>query len=510
VGSRTASAHADYYQLDATGIAAGSYDVYVRSHLQGGGVVESMHVPVTVVDVPPHGGPTMTLSSDLVLSGSTSFELIGTPGARALLTSSNGSKIRSAAGWTGHFIVRYADVIGLGSLDVPGIDVTVGGSGPLEVRGSVFDRCGPPAFTAGDSVPVTISDNTFQPNTLVTASDVQDYADSKPSVSLTGGTTTTSKVFRGNNVGVAYVQFLNTANWLVGGDHDVDGNVIIGVRGGVKFVNTSAMTLRGNIVYHRYPYGWSEGHNVNYEGSAAGELVEHNVIRGGSWMLQGITGEVRYNLMIDNNEAFFRFTDVGTPIHHNVLVDVGLRRTYYPTGGLVFPDGSFYNNTIDMGGTAVGWHYDSFTYSGGSTLTSIRNNVFTGFNFFNPVTVIASGSTQSADYNAWYNPDSVSYTRYASGSFGAHDIAGGASSDPHFSQLRAIPFPYGIGDLWLRRTTTSQLLGAYRARYLPAAGSSLIDAGSPSDDTGGIRNTDVGAVGAGNVHPDDKFGTFGP
>ena len=66
------------------------------------------------------------------------------------------------------------------------------------------------------------------------------------------------------------------------------------------------------------------------------------------------------------------------------------------------------------------------------------------------------------------------------------------------------------GDVWRRRVTVSQILSIYRAMYTPAAGSPLIDAGDPSDDTGGVRNTDIGAVGAGNAHPDDLFGHFGP
>jgi len=71
-----------------------------------------------------------------------------------------------------------------------------------------------------------------------------------------------------------------------------------------------------------------------------------------------------------------------------------------------------------------------------------------------------------------------------------------------------VPFPIGDGDVWLRRVTVSQILALYRTIYTPGAGSPLIDAGDPSDDTGGMRNTDIGAVGAGNPHPDDRFGRF--
>lgn len=67
----------------------------------------------------------------------------------------------------------------------------------------------------------------------------------------------------------------------------------------------------------------------------------------------------------------------------------------------------------------------------------------------------------------------------------------------------------GDGDIWQRRVTVSQILAFYRRMYTPRSTSPLVDQGDPTDDTGGMRNTDIGAVGAGNPHPDDLFGTFG-
>src|SRR5262249_8414014 len=114
----------DYYEADVSGVAAGSYELYVRSRMASG-IVESVHVPITVVDA-ASTGQSMNLTKDLVLSGDTSFDWIGTPAARARLSSSNGSRIRSAPGWTGHVTIRNADLIGLGAMDVPSIEVTVG------------------------------------------------------------------------------------------------------------------------------------------------------------------------------------------------------------------------------------------------------------------------------------------------------------------------------------------------------------------------------------------------
>ncbi|HXU06370.1 MAG TPA: hypothetical protein VN903_35685, partial [Polyangia bacterium] len=214
----------------------------------------------------------------------------------------------------------------------------------------------------------------------------------------------------------------------------------------------------------------------------------------------------RYNLQIDNiNHAFLR-SDNGL-IHHNILVNVGYQRTYEPSGGLESTTGSFYNNTVDAGGSKLNWATVSFAAAGSSPLDSVRNNVFTGFNYTGAVTFFDPSSVGAADYNCFYNPDATgTITRYPI-SGGSHDCGSNGVADPKFSP-RSVPFPIGDGDVWLRRVTVSQILALYRTIYTPGAGSPLIDAGDPSDDTGGMRNTDIGAVGAGNPHPDDRFGRF--
>jgi hypothetical protein len=498
----------DYYEVDVPGVAAGSYELFVRSRLASG-TVESVHVPVTVVDVGPHAGPTMDLTSDMVLTGSTSFELIGTASARALLTSSNGSRIKSDPSWTGHFTIRYADIIGLGSMDVPGIEVTVGGANALEISNSVIDRCGPPSLTANDTAPVTFVGNTLEPNILTPVNDQADYAGSHPSLVLSGSSTA-SKVFQGNSVGLSFVRFDRTSHWLVGGDHDADGNVFLGVRAGMEIDAATDFTIRGNFSYHRYPFGWSQGHNLDFEGTDSNALVEHNVFRSSSWMIQSVPGEFRYNLLVDDiNEAFLRFFDATTSVHHNVFVNVGFQRLYYPSGGVTYGSGAFYSNTVDVGGTKLGWFSGPFV-ADNSKLTSLRNNVFTGFAYDAQNDVIAAGAAQAADYNCFYNPDTTMLTNYGDTGLGAHDCGGGASTNTQFSQARVIPFPIADGDVWRRTVTVSQILSFYRQIYTPAAGSPLIDNGDPSDDTGGARDTDIGAVGAGNPDPNDKFGRFGP
>jgi hypothetical protein len=512
VGTAQRSNRVDYYEVTATGVAAGEYEIYAKN--ENG--LESIHVPIRVVDVPAHQGPTRDLTSDIVLGGSDNLEILGTAKARALLTSSNGSHIRSASGWTGHLTIQNADVIGLGAMDEPGIDVSAQGTSTLEISGSVFDRCGPLALRADGQASIVLRGNTLRPNTLTPVNDEADYAGSHPIMTLSGGSSA-KKYFQGNNVGVSFVRF-DSSHWVVGGDTDADGNVFLGVRAGMEFDNGTDDTLRGNFSYHRYPYGWSQGHNLDFEGDSTGtSLVEHNVFRGSSWMIQSMDGEFRYNLLVDNiNEAFFRYTAAKTAIHHNVLVNVGYQRQYSPSGGLYFLGAGtqVYNNTMDVGGKRLGWFDSSAVYpaSGGSA----RNNVFTGFAYERPTALFAApdmgnpGEWAEADYNCFYNPDTTDLTRYANAMFGAHDCGGSAgSADPRFARARVIPFPYGDGDIWQRRVTVSQILAFYRSMYTPLPASPLVDHGDPVDDTGSVRNTDIGAIGAGNSHPDDLFGTFG-
>ncbi|HEX6767332.1 MAG TPA: hypothetical protein VF103_17660, partial [Polyangiaceae bacterium] len=511
VDSAARSNRIDYYEVTATDVPAGTYEIYARN--EDG--VESVHVPITVIDVPDTDVLVQDLTSDLVLSGADDLEILGTPEARALLTSSNGSRIRSAPDWTGHLTLRNADVIGLGDMDVPSIEVSVGGTSTIEISNSVFDRTGPLALGADDQASIVLRGNTFQPNLLTPVNDEADYAGSHPCITL-GGNSSARKYFQGNNVGVSFVRFASS-HWQVGGTEDADGNIFLGVRAGMEFAASGDDTLQGNFSYHRYPYGWSQGHNLDFEGDSQGpSLVEHNIFRGSSWMIQSMNGEFRYNLLVDNiNEAFFRYTEDDTQSHHNVLVNVGYQRQYSPSGGMYYlgATNGVYNNTVDVGGERLGW-FDSPMMrpsSGGSA----RNNVFTGFAYQRPNNLFDvpqddnPGDWAQADYNCFYNPDTQDLTPYANSAFGAHDCGGAAGADPQFARARSVPFPFGDGDIWQRRVTVSEVLSFYRAMYTPLPDSPLVDQGDPTDDTGGVRNTDIGAVGAGNPHPDDLFGTFG-
>src|SRR4029077_6987402 len=103
-----------------------------------------------------------------------------------------------------------------------------------------------------------------------------------------------------------------------------------------------------------------------------------------------------------------------TSIHHNVFANVGYQRVYYPICGVRASAGSFYNNTVDAGGTKLGWFDNPFVALMGGTnkLTSLRNNIFTGFAYQRSYPVVDSATVSSADYNCFYNPDTTTLTHY--------------------------------------------------------------------------------------------------
>jgi hypothetical protein len=496
VGGMDAKAGAtDYYQLDIKDVPAGTYELSVRSVLRSG-TVESAHVPVKVIDPPSGAGiTTMTLTSDLVLSGNMSFDLIGTADKPAVLTSSNGSRIRSANGWTGHLKIQHAEIIGLGSMDMPGIDVTVSGNNTLEISDSIFDACGPPQLAADGQATIAFNRNTLQPNILTPVNDQPDYGDSHPSLVFTGSSNA-PKTFQGNNVGVSFVRFDHSSNWTIGGDRDADGNILIGVRSGMEFDFVSNIKIRGNFSYHRYPFGWSQGHNLDFIGDNSGTfLIEDNVFRSSSWMIQSLppNTQFQYNLLLDNiNEAFFRDFGASVKVHHNLLVNASWQRTFLPSGGVLSSSGEFTNNTVDAGGAKLGWVQGSFIRAeGGSPLAALRNNVFMGFAYENQTDLVAAGAASSADHNAFFNPDTTKLKAYGSTGIGGNDVGG----DPKFAP-RATPFQISDGDIWRRRVTVSQILSLYKTLYTPGPGSPLSNAGSDGED--------IGAIG------DGRFGMFGP
>jgi hypothetical protein len=354
------------------------------------------------------------------------------------------------------------------------------------------------------------------------------------------GNSSAAKKFQGNRVGAGRVVFRSMNNWLVGGDTDDLSNVVIGPRGTFYFVNGARdIVFRGNYVHHAYRGGWSQGFNLSFQcnlcnvASGSNVLSEHNVLRGGSWIVQSLVGEFRYNLVYGYGHTWIRSAVTGASVHHNLFVPEFL-------GGL---DGGIqlyinekniqiYNNTFDGGGTMAADFIKSFIdLSGSVQVTTLRNNLFTfsrnalsGGGMGGPGVKASAGNLVSADYNAFYNPDNTNKDNYAvadmmegAGAFASHDVGGGGVGMKD-TQLAASPFagqrifPYeAVVDeaaVWNGTQKVSQILATFRQRYTPAAGAPIIDAGDPADNDSMSRRADIGAVDLAG-HDQDKVGKFG-
>src|SRR5262249_50652684 len=114
-------------------------------------------------------------------------------------------------------------------------------------------------------------------------------------------------------------------------------------------------------------------------------------------------------------------------------------------------------------------------------------------------------------------------TNYDFAGMGAHDVSGTGATGVLNGQLAANPFAgarivpdpdrvlEGVIDeaaVWQGTQKVSQVLALFRARYAPAAGSPIIDAGDPRDVDSLGRKADIGAIDSGG-HDLDQLGKFG-
>ncbi|HWP05234.1 MAG TPA: right-handed parallel beta-helix repeat-containing protein [Polyangiaceae bacterium] len=469
----------------ATGVAAGQHRVWARATYEDPALVLDSDPVLIDVAEPPDYADVVELDADVVLSGSTAYELSGTPNGRIRLNG-NGHRIVSQGSASGTLTLTYVDAFGLGPADEPGTSgIDVATSGAIVIDNSTFDTSNTLSFKANGTA--SIRNNLFRSNMREPLGQLPDGPSTLPSVAL-GGTGTARKVFAGNNVGNGAVELDRTEHWLVGAapdGGDEDSNVLIGPRVGVHVTDSSDVEVRRNYSHHVYFGGWSQGNNFELQGSPS-SLIEHNVIAGSSWPSRGVACEFRYNLVLDAGHEWLWPADGGS-IHHNVFVggdnDVGGIYVLYEPKSVTFR-----NNTLDgLLGGAIAVLMDS----GNLTLTS---NAFV--NFPKGPTVDIRGGTVSADYNAFLNPDADDYS---DGRTPSHDVSG---IEPAFHDPPSETLDLDEAGVWQRATTTASVLALYRARYTPESGSPLVDAGDPADGAG----NDIGAVGAGAADDADRFG----
>jgi hypothetical protein len=482
-------------------------------------------------------GQTAQLSGDVQLAGADVFEALGTAAAPCTLLG-GGHGIRTAEGWTGRIVIRHCTVRGLGTAAAPALEARAAGEARVTVEDTTFDASGAIVVeTAGRS---TV---TFRRNTILESSVVPTpiaLGNSRPAFS-TRGSSPAAKTFQGNRIYRSWAAFEATANWLIGGDTPAESNIIIGNRAGIIIERSRLMTVRGNYVRGAGPF---EGWNQVFVFQATGEdmLVEHNIFRHGNWLVRGFTGgEFRYNLLGDSFDRPWMIltSDGEASVHHNVFIRNRVRPevdglwVLYPAKA---PSTRVYNNTFHGGGGCGIRMGGAVNVNEGSVLASLHSNAFVSFDSdIGPETALVRGRVGPsgfeprrlapprlgyADYNLFHNPNALVRDNYAltvagkterrDPGFARFDAYPGGpvdeQVDPGFAGPIPVSFPYNDDDLRSGATTVCQILRYYRRIFTPARGSPLVDRGAPSEGAG----ADIGAVGAGTPHPDDRFGMLCP
>ena len=420
------SAQNGYFALTVNNLAAGTYAITAQFTTTQNRTVTSAPVTIFVDNPPASSGPVFNLTADVVLSGSQTATYSGAANNHCAING-NGFQIRAASGFTGSLNISNCDIRGLGTANKPAIDVTVNGSGSVQLTGNVFDTFGTVSIGTNDQSQAVIRNNEFRENTLVPVTSLPtDYSGATLPVFYATGNSSAQKFFQGNNVGLSTVVFDGTRNWLIGGSTDAESNVLMGVRCGFTIHGSSNMVLRGNYSQHNYPHRMSQA--LNFELQGDGFLAEHNVIRSSSWPVRGMGGEFRYNLIdaSGNSDQVFQAPMSNANIHHNVFTFTVSQTFYSPGAGLKLiynvDNVQFRNNVMDGGGVFMGFSGSPVSVTTGSFLGSLRNNVFYNFAGLAGGPVLAGDFNESSntplprlrysDYNDFFNPDAPNQTNY--------------------------------------------------------------------------------------------------
>ena len=496
----------NYFETTLRDLAVGGHVLTVESSNYGNISRKSWPMPI-VIEAPATHTSTVALSEDLVLQGTADLTW------ENATVRGNGFRVRSAPGWHGKVVLRRCLVTGLGSFSAPGIEVTTDG-GSVTIEDSVFEATGAVHLRVDGSGDVTIRGNEFRSSNLIK------FVSSDPGrspVFRISGNTSGRKRFQSNRVGAGIVAFEGMNDWLIGGDTDEDSNILIGPRCVISLVNCRRCVIRGNYMHHDYNGGWSQGFNLICD-NCQDLLAEHNVIRDSSWLVQSLSGEFRYNLVVNSGHNWIRTLTTGTKVHHNLFVH-GVHGGGVNSGVWLYNDRkdvAVYNNTFDGGAPTVrAFAAPMIELSAGCSLATLRNNVFTGVaspENVGPRPVVDRGAKENAgdariayaDYNCFWNPGAAKAANYAAGiavNAGPHDV----NADPRFAQGSIIPYPVNQSEVWNRRYGVSEVLAFYRRRYTPLESSPLVGAGDPADGKGST----IGAIGAGATASSDLFGRFG-
>lgn len=493
-------------------------------------------------------GETLQLREDLVLTGDDVLEIHGTAEKPCTLLG-NQRRIRSDAKWTGSIKITHCTIqklgeparrAGNGQVTGPGasaFDLKASGKGSIIIEHCTFDACAAIHIQNDDVSTASFRNNTVLDSTLVA---ISKDVDNSAHAFVARGNSKERKLFQGNFIPRGKIVF-QSPNWLIGGDRDADSNLLIGLRIGVEAQGEGSV-VRGNYFHLRMPINaefpyWSQ---VSVFTTGKGVLGEHNVIRDGEWIVRFVEGEFRYNIISDIIDHDLMQTGSYGRIHHNLFlagVSDSRQGSMSACIAVVYPpknpgDGiEIFNNVFDGGGRL---DVPGIEVAPKGFVKSVRSNVF--FNFAHkdkyfklPQAMIRTIWNDApaeekpvrlgyADYNLFYNPGVKSPRNYLlsvagkverrDAGFGKHDVPVGGAKDAQADPKFKGPikqFPFSNEDIRARKVTVSQILAAYREAYSPVEGSPLIGAGDPADGAGNF----IGAVGAGQNPPHDRFGQFG-
>lgn len=483
-------------------------------------------------------GQTHTLQADLVLNGDDVLEIKGTADKPCVLAG-NAHVIRSGAKWTGSIRITHCTIQKLGATGTPGIDLKQSGNGSIVIEHCALDACSTIQIQNDDSSATRFrNNNILETSTVAMSKDIANAAH----CFIARGNSRQPKVFQGNFVPRGKIIF-NAPNWLIGGDTDADGNILIGLRIGVV-ADGEGSVVRGNYFHllmpitKEYPY-WSQ---ISVFTTGPKVIGEHNVIRDGEWIVRFVEGEFRYNLISDINDHDMMQNGSNGRIHHNLFVagtSPHRQGTMSACIMVIYPPKTpgegieVFNNVFD-GGNRL--DVPGIEVAPKAFVKSVRNNVF--FNFAHsekyfklPQATIRpiwndehTGADKPArlgyaDYNLFFNPAAKSKRNYLlsvggkaerkEAGFGLNDIPRGGQIDeqaePRFKGPLPKSFPFTDDDIKSRKVTISKVLALYRDAYTPGEGSPLIGGGDPADGEG----TNIGAIGSVKPSALDRFGKFG-
>lgn len=518
LATQVAAAQSEYwvFKSTVTGVAAGRHRVWARAVYTNPAATLDSEPMWIDVEAPPTYAQVVDLQQDVVLSGTQNYELLGTsaPGGR-IRVDGNGHRIRTANGWNGRFTLTNVDVFDLGAADdtTPSIAVATGNA--VRIEDSTFDTVGTVSLSLSGAATASVRRNTFRSNMRMPAAQQPEFEPgaSYPAVRISGASTA-PKFFLGNRIGIGWADFRNADNWAIGGTGAGEGNIVVGPRAGIWAQNMRRTTVRGNLSYHVYYGGWSQGNNMEL-GSSRDIVVEHNVIGGGSWPIRGLAGTLRYNLVLDAGHEWLWITGDDAHVHHNVFA--GGEGDVAPIRLIYGPDNArLHNNTLD--GLGMQTMRKPIWIGEGATGASVRSTAIVGMRNAPAVQVDAE---LDADYNLFSGQQGTA-RNYSDNRRPPHDVGAlNAQVDPGFLEPGE-PLRYRWDELWSGEISVRQVLANYRTRYTPRADSPLVDAGDPGDGVtdvlfangfdaarrrGEVGN-DIGAVGSGVEAADDLFGRW--